>query len=174
MCRPVSAPAQVSQQVRGVSDPARVLQTRPQGRPAGSLTPRCQCQSVLGRACVLPWECCARIRGNVSPNSFDERTAELLRFGRDFPAGVRPYFLGVNRVWFAVAPVPSFPGGLGRVKGPLRRCAPLTHPARFPMLRNYRSDGHERGSIPGWLTNLRSRSRRTQSPESDLRSRVSE
>ena len=36
--------------------------------------------------------------------------------------------------WFAVAPVPDCPGALGRVKGPLRRCAPLTRPAPFPML----------------------------------------
>ena len=31
LCRPVSAPAQVSQQGRGVSDPARVSQRPPQG-----------------------------------------------------------------------------------------------------------------------------------------------
>jgi hypothetical protein len=41
----------------------------------------------------------------------------------------------------AVAPVPDFPGALGRVKGPLRRCAPLTRPARSRLVCNYRSDG---------------------------------
>ena len=46
LCRPVSAPAQVSQQGRGVSDPAGALCTRPQSRPAGSLTSPCQ-----GRMC---------------------------------------------------------------------------------------------------------------------------
>ena len=38
-CRPVSAPAQVSEQRWGVSDPASASHMRPRARPAGSLTP---------------------------------------------------------------------------------------------------------------------------------------
>ena len=114
---------------RGVSDPAHALCTRPQSRPAGSLTPHVGVEDVLGRA-PCAWEYCPRIRTDVSakfsPGTNGE-TASLLPW---FPQALRFKFRGVIASWFAVAPVPHFSGALGRVKGPLRRCAPLTRPAR--------------------------------------------
>lgn len=49
LCRPLSARTQVSQQGRGVSDPAFASQTRPRCRPTGSLTPHMS-MSMSGRA----------------------------------------------------------------------------------------------------------------------------
>jgi hypothetical protein len=63
------------------------------------------------------------------------------------------------RAAFAVAPVPDFPGTLGRVKGslaPLAAVAPLTRPARSQVVGNYRSDGEIQRTIcakpAGFLT----------------------
>ena len=64
------------------------------------------------------------------PESLQEGTANLLRSGRAVLQQVlRPTFR-VTASWFAVAPVRDCLGALGRVKGPLRRYAPLTRPAR--------------------------------------------
>jgi hypothetical protein len=59
-------------------------------------------------------------------------------------------FLDQIRGTFAVAPVPDFPGPLGRVKGslaPLAAVAPLTRPARSRVVGNYRSDGEIQRTI---------------------------
>ena len=80
------------------------------------------------------------------------------------PAGVAPNFPGVIASWFAVAPVPDCPGALGRVKGPLRRCAPLTRPARSRCSCNYRSDGTTR--FDSWLAHHSFISKRRTAPSS--------
>jgi hypothetical protein len=56
-------------------------------------------------------------------------------------ASAAPNFPRVIASGFCVAPAPDCPGALGRVKGPLRRSAPLTRPARSRCFGNYRSDG---------------------------------
>jgi hypothetical protein len=61
LCRTMSAPARVSQHRWGVSDPACVPNTRPQGRPAGSLTPRMSVSTTCLGAC-------AKCRSNTVAN----------------------------------------------------------------------------------------------------------
>lgn len=55
-CRPVSAPAQESQQKWGVSDPAGASHPRPRGRSAGSLTPHMSVSVMCWGACLMAAE----------------------------------------------------------------------------------------------------------------------
>jgi hypothetical protein len=117
----------------GVSDPARVLQTRPPG-PTGGVAHAPLSVSRCAGACVrsaVGMLCGLAVR---SRKKFGPTFVPILRFCRDSSGRCGSTFPGVNRVWFAVAPVPNFPGALGRVKGPLRRSAPLTRPARSRAL----------------------------------------
>ena len=50
---PGKRPSTVSQQGRGVSDPAARSAPRPRGRPAGSLAPQTSVSGCAGRALVL-------------------------------------------------------------------------------------------------------------------------
>ena len=101
----------------------------PQAATAGSLTPQCLCRICWGARVVRA--------GMLSENRTDEnakfssgRNSQNCFASGPVPASVAPNFPGVIASWFAVAPVPDCPGALRRVKGPLRRCAPLTRPAR--------------------------------------------
>ena len=89
----------------------------------------CQCRICWGARVVRA--------GMLSENRTDEnakfssgRNSQNCFASGPVPASVAPNFPGVIASWFAVAPVPDCPGALRRVKGPLRRCAPLTRPAR--------------------------------------------
>jgi hypothetical protein len=113
----------------GVSDPARVLQTWPPG-PTGGVAHAPLSVSRCAGACVrsaVGLLCGLAVR---SRKKFGPTFVPILRFCRDSSGRCGSTSPGVNRVWFAVAPVPNFPEALGRVKGPLRRSAPLTRPAR--------------------------------------------
>ena len=147
LCRPVSAPAQVSQQGRGVSDPARALCTRPQSRPAGSLTPHVSVGDVLGRACCAVG-ICPRIRTNVSAEFLQENCNCFASAA--VPAGVAFNFPGVIASWFRSLRFP-FSGSAWARQGSASPLRALDPPGALPMLCNYRSDGTS-GSIPGWLT----------------------
>jgi hypothetical protein len=66
LCRPVSAPAQVSQQRWGVSDPAFASQTSPRGRQRGRSVPGVGVGDVLGHG--------------VDDSEFGATTRALTRF----------------------------------------------------------------------------------------------
>jgi hypothetical protein len=59
---PAKRPAQVSQQGRGVSDPASASQTSPRNRPAGSLTPHMSVSTTY-------WGACAKCGSNPIANA---------------------------------------------------------------------------------------------------------
>ena len=80
LCRPVNAPAQVSQQGRGVSDPAAASQMRPRRCPAGSLTPVCQCRICWGARLVRAGMLFENPHGRERQFSFRKEQPELLRF----------------------------------------------------------------------------------------------
>lgn len=121
LCRPRGAPAPVSQQRWGVSDPASASHLRPRARPAGSLTPHTSVSMMCRGARLMFGEivrarCCRQRSGNEP---------ELC------PASVELVDTIPHRL--AVAPVLDFPGALGRVKASFadaHRGAALTRPAR--------------------------------------------
>jgi hypothetical protein len=67
LCRPVSAPAQQSEQKWGYrSDPASASQSSPQGHLAGS--PHVSASGMRWGARVGRNECCPRMRTNLTSN----------------------------------------------------------------------------------------------------------
>jgi hypothetical protein len=68
LCHPVNAPAQVSQQGRGVSDPASASQSPPRGHSAESLTPHVSASGMCWGARVVRNECCPRMRTRLTSN----------------------------------------------------------------------------------------------------------
>jgi hypothetical protein len=84
-----------------------------------------------GRAsCALG--CCRRKWTEREPGSGPTTNCKLLASPAISSRMFAPNFPGVIAHCFAVSPVPDFPGAPGRVKGPLRRCAPSTRP-RAPI-----------------------------------------
>ncbi len=66
LCRPLSARLQVSQQRRGVSDPASGWPPRPRGRQAGSLTPHVSASEMCWGAGVRTSSSCVRSTSDES------------------------------------------------------------------------------------------------------------
>jgi hypothetical protein len=81
LCRPLSAPAQVSQQRWGVSDPACASQRQPRGRQRGRSRPCVSVEDVLGRVCrpcVFLSENPHELRRNFAPR-MNSNVPSLLR-----------------------------------------------------------------------------------------------
>ena len=76
LCRPLSAPAQESEQRWGVSDPAVAPYPRPRRRPAGSLTPHVPVSVTCWGARLMVAEICA-----VMTLSFTELRTSTKRAG---------------------------------------------------------------------------------------------
>jgi hypothetical protein len=133
---------------RGVSDPARVLQARPQGRPRGRSRPDVSVRVCWGMRAF----CCGtgvRVSAGTSAEFFEERTAKLLRFCRDFPAGVRPTSSSESRL-VCRRSGSQFSGRAWAGQGSASPLRALDPPGALPMRCSYRSDGTT-GSTPAWF-----------------------
>ena len=139
-----------------MSDPARALCTRPQSRPAGSLTPHVSVGDVLGRACRVRGKCCPRIRTDVSAKFPPGTNSKNSFASAAVPAGVAVQLSRSDRVLVCGRSGSRLFGSAWARQGSASPLRALDPPGALPMLCNYRSDGHERGSIPGWLTSLTS------------------
>jgi hypothetical protein len=136
LCRPLTAPAQESEQKWGVSDPASAPPPRPRADSAGSLTPHVSVSVMCWGARLMVAEVCALMMQRFPGKQCPEISPIVLR----------------NRVEFLHRrshPMPSLRCsifrerlGASRLRSlTLTACAASTRPARSRVGCSYRSDG---------------------------------